>query len=137
MKKKRILMIVIIGFLFCLDQIIRYSSADFNHAYCNAAGPWGIPVKNGVILALEISILLGFGYYVWKNRERAGLIASVFILVGGISNVVDRAVFGCVRDYQLFGWFPAFNLGDVSLTVGALILLYSWSFRVAETEEKE
>jgi signal peptidase II len=90
-----------------------------------------------MILILEVLALLGIGYAFWKNQERIGIIAPILVLVGGISNLVDRLVLGCVRDFSVVPWFPAFNLGDVYLTVGTVMLLCAWYFpSVAETKEK-
>lgn len=51
--------------------------------------------------------------------------AFAFIAAGGVSNLYDRAVFGCVRDFALIQWFPAFNFADVFLAIGAGLLLFS------------
>lgn len=45
--------------------------------------------------------------------------AFALVLVGGLSNLADRIIFGCVRDIFLVSWFPAFNSADVYLTIGA------------------
>lgn len=44
------------------------------------------------------------------------------IIGGGFSNLIDRFVFGAVRDWIALPLFPVFNLADLSLTGGFLIL---------------
>ena len=57
------------------------------------------------------------------------------ILGGAIGNLWDRVVLGHVVDFLLFHWggraFPAFNLADSAITVGAGLLIFD-SFRSAK-----
>ncbi|EHK63288.1 signal peptidase II [Achromobacter arsenitoxydans] len=54
-------------------------------------------------------------------------LALTLILGGAIGNVIDRVVYGHVVDFLLFYWnewqFPAFNLADVGITCGAVLLV--------------
>jgi signal peptidase II len=81
-----------------------------------------------VAIALAVTTLVA----VWLRRmPRAGhgwLAASLALIVGGaIGNVIDRLFRGHVVDFLSFHWdrwhFPAFNLADSAITVGAVILL--------------
>lgn len=51
---------------------------------------------------------------------------SLGLIVGGtLGNVIDRWLFGAVRDFFSIGWFPVFNIADMAITTGgALLLLY-------------
>jgi signal peptidase II len=69
---------------------------------------------------------------VWlKRMPRKGqpwLAASLALIVGGaMGNVLDRIFRGHVVDFLSFHWdrwyFPAFNVADAAITVGAVILL--------------
>ena len=69
---------------------------------------------------------------VWlKRMPRQGhhwLAASLTLIVGGaVGNVIDRVWHGYVVDFLSFHWnhwfFPAFNVADAAITVGAVILL--------------
>ncbi len=50
-----------------------------------------------------------------------------FILGGAVGNVLDRFAHGHVIDFLLFYWqdwyFPAFNVADVAITCGAILLI--------------
>jgi hypothetical protein len=62
-----------------------------------------------------------------RNNNQKGffsLVSLALILAGGFSNLFDRILFGCVRDFTLVSWFPAFNPADVYLTVGATLFLF-------------
>jgi len=54
--------------------------------------------------------------------------ALALILGGAIGNVIDRLAYGHVVDFLLFYWqdwfFPAFNLADSAITLGAGLLIF-------------
>lgn len=53
--------------------------------------------------------------------------ALACILGGALGNAIDRLLYGHVVDFLLFYWqdwyFPAFNVADVAITCGAILLL--------------
>ena len=58
--------------------------------------------------------------------------ALALILGGALGNVWDRLTTGLVVDFLLFHWrgwaYPAFNVADSAITVGAILLIAD-SFR--------
>src|SRR5690606_21510179 len=56
------------------------------------------------------------------------------ILAGAVGNAIDRLQHGHVVDFLLFYWrdwyFPAFNIADVSITVGAIFLILDELLRI-------
>jgi signal peptidase II len=52
---------------------------------------------------------------------------AALIVGGAVGNVIDRVFRGHVVDFLSFHWdrwfFPAFNVADSAITVGAVILL--------------
>ena len=75
---------------------------------------------------------------VWLLRAHAGqrLFCSAisFILGGAVGNVIDRLLHGYVIDFLDFYWgrwhFPAFNVADCAITVGAGLLILDELLRV-------
>jgi signal peptidase II len=63
--------------------------------------------------------------------------ALACILGGAIGNVVDRLMYGYVVDFLDFHWhgmhFPAFNVADSAITVGAICLVLDELLRVRRT----
>lgn len=53
--------------------------------------------------------------------------ALTLILGGALGNVIDRIAYGHVIDFLLFYWdnwyYPAFNVADVCITCGAILLI--------------
>jgi signal peptidase II len=79
------------------------------------------------VLSLLVSIVLA----VWIRRlehDKQLLAAGLaFILGGAIGNVIDRIIHGHVIDfidvYYQNNHFPAFNLADSAITLGACLLI--------------
>ena len=79
------------------------------------------------IIALTVSVVL----VMWIARVVASsqreAFALSFILGGALGNLVDRVVLGHVVDFIVVhyndNFFPAFNLADSAITLGALILI--------------
>lgn len=81
-----------------------------------------------VILALIVSMTL----IIWMRRLRARvhalLACALALIVGGaLGNMIDRIATGRVVDFIHLHWgrhyFPAFNIADSAITVGAVLLL--------------
>ena len=66
-------------------------------------------------------------------------LALSFILGGAVGNLVDRALAGFVVDFIVLhydGWyFPAFNVADMAITVGAGLLILDTLVRPAAPDE--
>ena len=81
-------------------------------------------------------LFTGFGsaaalFIVWQLRAHPGQQLFAFslasILGGAVGNVIDRVWHGYVVDFLDFYWgsyhFPAFNVADAAITVGAVCLV--------------
>jgi len=84
------------------------------------------------LLILPVVVLAMVVYYILKNKsiDRLSLIAFCCIIGGGIANVYDRIIYGSVTDFlhiDLGGVFRTgiFNVADMSVTFGMLLLLYA------------
>ena len=78
-------------------------------------------------------------FIVWLLRSHAGQkmfsFALACILGGAVGNVVDRLVHGYVVDFIQLHWknayyFPAFNIADTGITIGAACLIFDELRRV-------
>jgi signal peptidase II len=79
---------------------------------------------------IGLAVLVSIGIIVWLLRLQGhGLLACGLALVlgGALGNVIDRIRLGHVIDFIHFHWdqayFPAFNVADSAITVGAACLL--------------
>jgi len=94
------------------------------------------------LLVLPTLVLAYVIYYILKTKEldRLSLIAFCCIAGGGIANVFDRIVFGEVTDFffiDLGGVFKTgiFNVADMSVTIGMVMLLFSGVFNNKKKEK--
>ena len=67
-------------------------------------------------------------YLIVRNREKRVLCLGLALILGGaLGNLIDRLRLGHVVDFLDFhamGWhWPAFNVADSGITVGALLLI--------------
>ena len=77
-------------------------------------------------ISIGVSIML----LVWQARLPRGSvwlpIALSLVLGGAIGNLIDRVLFGHVIDFISVHWgnsyFPAFNIADSAITLGAIML---------------
>ena len=79
-----------------------------------------------MVLAFAISIWLGWNV-VKGGFGRLGNWAAAMIIGGAMGNVIDRFLHGQVVDFLLFYWqnhyYPAFNVADSFICVGAFLLV--------------
>jgi signal peptidase II len=88
----------------------------------------------GLVLITALALLV-IGYLFGRNPRRPGMWVAVGLLAGGaIGNLADRIRGDAVTDFVAFGSWPPFNLADVSITLGVLLLVYFY-LRDAEREE--
>ena len=115
--------------LSVLDIILTYNTGAAFSFLSEAAG-WQRWLF--VVLAFAVSaILIG-----WMRSLRAGtqplLASGLALIVGGaLGNMIDRLTLGRVVDFIHVhagnAYFPAFNVADSAITVGAgLLLLDAW-----------
>lgn len=80
-----------------------------------------------VALALGVSVWI-VGMLKQNAAERLLALALALILGGALGNVIDRIVYGAVVDFLDFyigQWhWPAFNVADSAITVGAALLVW-------------
>jgi len=85
------------------------------------------PFNQWLLIALALIVVTVLAF--WLKRAESRLIASALGLIigGALGNVIDRVHFGAVADFLdvyigQYHW-PAFNVADAGITVGAAILV--------------
>jgi len=83
--------------------------------------------------ALPLIFLIGLFVYSVKKEgtTKLNLIAVSFLIGGGLGNIYDRILFNSVTDFMYveLGFFntAVFNMADVSVVVGTLLLILNYS----------
>jgi len=83
-----------------------------------------------IILPVIVLISITLYTYIDKSLDKLSIIGFSLIIGGGIANIFDRIVFGSVTDFlyiNLGGIFKTgiFNIADLSVTTGMIIILIS------------
>lgn len=112
-------------------NIVRAHNTGAAFSFLADAGGWQRWAFTGIGVAAALFI-------VWQLRAHPGQKLFCFalssILGGAVGNVVDRMMHGYVVDFldvHARGWhFPAFNLADAAITVGAICLIADELLRV-------
>jgi len=105
------------------DLTLVYNRGAAFSFLANAAGwqRWFFIGLGAVAAAFIVWLLARHG------SQRLFAFALALILGGAIGNVVDRIVHGHVVDFVLLHWqrhfFPAFNVADSAITIGAVLLV--------------
>lgn len=115
--------------------------------YENTGGAFGVgqgdTIGFAIISIIVIAIIIRFMVLQMERINNNTMIALELIIAGGISNLIDRLFRGFVVDYidinQLFK-FPIFNLADLCISIGWIILVVSiivfW-FKEVRTLDKD
>lgn len=80
-------------------------------------------------LLAAVTVAIAVLLLVWLQHEERRLprTALVLVLSGAIGNLIDRVRFGAVVDFLDFHWagyhWPAFNVADSAIVIGAGLLL--------------
>jgi signal peptidase II len=107
-------------------QLMRLHNQGAAFSFLSAAGGWQRWLFVG--LAVAVSVAIVFWLCRLPARGRGLLAAALALIMGGaLGNVVDRVLFGYVIDFvrvHYEDWyFPAFNVADSAITVGAALLI--------------
>lgn len=74
--------------------------------------------------ALLVYVLVISRYFSWPD-SMLGKSTLGLVLGGTIGNLIDRLCFGYVIDFISFSFWPAFNIADSAITIGAIIFVCS------------
>lgn len=95
--------------------------------------------KQFFLIGVTSIALLAVAYILFTRCKNSLLLRSSLLLIlsGGVGNLIDRVLNGCVVDYinPLFINFAVFNFADICVCVGAaLLVLY---VLLSDSEEKK
>lgn len=98
--------------------------------FADSPSPW----KIGVLVLFSVIALVVVSALLWKNSHTISItgVGLALILGGAVGNLWDRLTAGHVTDFLLFyvgryQW-PAFNVADSAIVVGATLLVYEIVF---------
>ena len=91
----------------------------------NKGVAFGLAGGAGIGLVLVTAAALALIAFVFsRDPGKPGMWVATGLLAGGaLGNLIDRLVAGEVTDYIDIGSWPAFNLADVAITLGVLLMV--------------
>lgn len=154
--KKKVKSIIMILAIIIIDQIIKIiitSKTSINLSIIpgilklsyieNTGGAYGLGADS-ILVLIGINILL-ITFLVTilirgKNLDDKVRKGLMLILAGGISNLLDRLLRGYVIDYidinEIIN-YPVFNMADVSIVCGAIIIIVKILIETVREQENE
>ena len=124
------------------DGLFRLTYATNTGAFLSLGenlGPWLKPI---LLNALPALLLIGLLVFIFRERKLNGwqTVALALIVGGGLSNIIDRLIYGHVVDMlhiQLTDKLQTgiFNVADMAIMAGMFIML-PFVFRKEKTEEE-
>ena len=108
----------------------------------NTGAAWGMfseSTKMLAIVSICISVLILLVFFsISKRATLLEVLGLGLILAGGIGNGIDRLALGYVIDFIEFSFidFPVFNIADIGVTCGFLIVLFTIFFNWRKEDSK-
>jgi signal peptidase II len=93
-------------------------------SFLASAGGW----QRGFFIVIALAAIVVISVLIARHRDEKLFCFSMALILGGaMGNVIDRILFGYVVDFLDFhvaGWhWPAFNLADSAISVGAVLMI--------------
>lgn len=120
---------------FNLVHVHNYGAA---FSFLSDQGGWQRWFFTGIASVISLAIVI----WLWRLKPQQRLLAAALALIlgGALGNLYDRLVLGYVvdfLDFYLGKWhWPAFNLADSAIFVGAALLLLD-SFLNGDGKQKD
>ena len=119
-----------------LNSTITVIPGVFDLTYIiNRGAAWGMLAgKQALLSVFTFIVLAALVFYAVKKRKEIGrleLVSIAMIVGGGIGNLIGRVFDGYVVDFiniRFVSFFNIFNIADIGITVGCLLLVISVLF---------
>lgn len=107
----------------------------------NTGAAFGLLAGGQAILVPVTALILAILAWLLAGRAlvmgRAGWAGIGLLLGGAAGNLLDRVRLGGVVDFVDLGFWPVFNLADVGVVAGALLLAWEWIGRREESRRQQ
>ncbi len=114
-----------IAILPMLNVTLRFNTGAAFSVLADASG-W----QRWLFAALAIAVAVGIAVWLYRLdgvKQRLLAVSLSLVLAGALGNLIDRLRLGHVIDFVDVHWkdvhFPAFNVADSAITIGAILLL--------------
>lgn len=112
--------------LFVLDRYFKFNRGEtFSLNYGVAVGLFNTSEYGRYItFSICVLFLILIRYFVckWRSYNSKEKVFAVCVVLGSLSNLLDRFIYKAVIDYIHISIIPVFNIADVMITVGIIYL---------------
>lgn len=111
---------------------LRYAQ-NTGAAFSMFSGGGALLIAAGALLVALVTV------FAFREKNKLAKFALSLVALGGLSNLLDRLLYGYVVDYVdlLFMRFAVFNVADVMVTVGAALFAISLLFGRKGDEKRD
>ena len=114
--------------------LVHFKNEGAAFSFLSDAGGWQRYFLSIVAAIASVFII----FMIKKNKEDIFLSLGLSLILGGaIGNLSDRLSLGHVTDFLYFHYndyyWPAFNIADTAITIGAVIIIYDSIFKRNKT----
>lgn len=116
--------------LVAVDQMAKSfasrtaSSFKFIKYICNKNIAWSISITPAIFYVSWVIIFFLLLFFLFKGKPARQKFALILILSGAASNMFDRIIHGYVIDFIDLKFWPVFNLADIYITMGVVLLFF-------------
>lgn len=152
-KKDYKLIVIPIIILVLIDQLLKFFILKVGNQNLigeflnlrisqNINGTYGIGSNSTLIYIITnlVVIVIAFKFITSQNQfiDKKIKIFLIFIISGGISNTIDRICRGYIVEFIQIGKLPIFNLADVFILVGWVLMVAIFAaFTAREIKERK
>ena len=110
--------------------LVHFKNQGASFSFLSDAGGWQRYFLSVVASIASVFII----FMIKKNKENICLALGLSLILGGaLGNLYDRISLGHVTDFLYFHfnefYWPAFNIADSAITIGAAIIIYESIFK--------
>jgi len=105
-------------------NLVRVWNRGVSFGLFASGSPWTPVLLSGLALAVSAAMVW------WLRRaDSVRLVWALGLIIGGaLGNAIDRSLYGAVMDFLDVHWagyhWPAFNIADAAISVGAVLLVW-------------
>jgi len=98
----------------------------------NSEFVFGVIGSNNIAIIILLLFLVFFVYLTAKSKKAVYTLADILLIAGVASNLLDRAFRGGATDYISIGRLPTFNIADIFIIIGLIVLGVNYLTRSKE-----
>lgn len=92
-----------------------------------------------IFVLVSVLVLIGLLIFVWKESSQSLLLhyGAALVVSGALGNIIDRAMKASVTDMFDFRIWPIFNIADIAVCIGFVLLVLYLFFASEDDSEKK